>query len=262
MKITTYTIFLFLFFSCQQSQEKAAVIISEPTEIVSIQEDTIPAVAKKVEECKILLPRAYRDWENENMVNELNKDWFDLYQQDGKYYLGKAAYTIERGYDACSGDSTQIIKSKTKALLLIGFTALTIGEVYTVKITKDKIWPTESFKFNFGEDSYSLRAEGDVRSSEEVYTDNGLAVYHQVENYKLYLTHNDIETLFLEQAAFNDTFVELHFIGDLDQDGKPDFIFGANRYYEEERVILYLSSNAKEGKLIEKMAEVVIQFDC
>lgn len=66
----------------------------------------------------------------------------------------------------------------------------------------------------------------------------------------------------MEQESFNDTFVEILFIGDIDRDGKPDFIFGTNRNYEEERVFLYLSSEAIEGKQIKKVSEIAVQFDC
>lgn len=168
-----------------------------------------------------------------------------------------------RGFSECSGDSTKIIKSKNNSILLINNSQLTLGEVKTAIIKKNKIWPKEKLKFYFGSQEYTLRAEGKVISSEKVYTDNGEEVYQNVENYKLYISAlNSPEQLFLEEKSFNDTFVELLFIGDIDKDGKPDFIFGANRDYEEERVILYLSSKAKNGQLIKKVSEVAIQFDC
>lgn len=66
----------------------------------------------------------------------------------------------------------------------------------------------------------------------------------------------------LQEDAFNDTFVELLFVGDIDRDGKLDFIFGANKNYEEERVILFLSSKAENGNLVKKVSEIAIQFDC
>lgn len=212
---------------------------------------------------KILLPKEYRDLDKDNEVNELANNWLDLHQKNGKYYLEKADYTITKGYSECSGDSTKIINSKNKTIILLGNSKLVTGEVKTVPIKKNKIWPKEKLTFNFGNEEYTLRAEGKVLSSEKVHTDNGEELYQNVKDYKLYLSAgNSPETLFLEEESFNDTFVELLFIGDIDRDGKPDFIFGANRDYEEERVILYLSSQAKKGKLIKKAAEAAIQFDC
>lgn len=211
----------------------------------------------------ILLPSEYRDWENKNVAIDLNNDWLDLYQDNGTYYLGKVDYTIKRGYSECSGDSTQIINSKNNTILFINNSNLKLGEIKTAELNKNKIWPHESLTFNFGNDKYTLYAEGKVLSSAKVHTEHGEELYQNVADYKLYLSKNNgKKSLFLQQESFNDTFVELLFIGDIDKDGKPDFIFSANRNYEEERVLLYLSSKAKERKLIKKVSEIAIQFDC
>lgn len=212
---------------------------------------------------KILLPREYRDWENKNPANALSDKWVDLYQKNGKYYLGKPDYTIKRSYSECSGDSTQIISSKNKTLLFINQSPLKFGEVKNLEFDKNKIWPGEKLSFKYNDNEYLIRAEGKVLSSEKVSTDNGLEIYKNVENYKLFIKTNFAsESLFLKENSFNDTFVGLLFAGDIDRDGKLDFIFGANRDYEEERVILYLSSEAKKDDAIKKTAEIAVQFDC
>lgn len=268
MKKTILTFLSFvMIISCKdKAQETPKKSVQHQKEVQSNKKSTDPElnpVEKTTEDFKILLPKEYRDLGKENEVNELTNNWLDVYQKNGKYYVGKANYTIARGFSECSGDSTRIINSKNNTILLIGNSSLTVGEVKTVKIEKNKIWPKEKLKFHFGNKEYTLRAEGKVLSSEKVDTDNGEELYQNVKDYKLYLSaDNAPETLFLEEESFNDTFVELLFIGDIDRDGKPDFIFGANRDYEEERVILYLSSQAKKGKLIKKAAEVAIQFDC
>jgi hypothetical protein len=267
MKTLTYGFAVFLLFSCKNSTKSLETKTNEAIIITTNEKEIIPTEEKTEEALKndfeILLPCEYRDYENKNAVNDLTKDWVDLYLKDGKYYLGKAEYTITRGYSDCSGDSTKIINSKDNTIILIGNPSLEFGEISSLEIKKNKIWPNEKLTFNFRGNEYTLRAEGEVLSSEEVHTDKGLELYQEVENYKLYLsTNNSSETLFLEQESFNNTFVEILFIGDIDKDGKVDFIFGANRDYEEERVLLYLSSKAKKGTQIKKVSEVAIQFDC
>lgn len=266
-KTILFFLSLTLIISCKdKKQEIQKKIIQHHTEAQShnkpadMQENPVGEISGDFE---ILLPREYRDQENENEVDQLTNDWLDLYKKGGKYYLGKDDITIKRGYSECSGDSTKIINSKNNTILLLNNPRFSVGEVMTVKIEKNKIWPKEKLKFHFGNKEYILRAEGKVLSSEKVQTDNGEELYQNVKNYKLYIsTYNAPETLFLEEESFNDTFVELLFIGDIDRDGKPDFIFGANRDYEEERVILYLSSKAKKGKYIKKISEAAVQFDC
>ena len=225
--------------------------------------DELVTNAETQNKFEILIPRDYRDWENDNPVNTLSKDWVDLYKKDGQYFLAKPNYSIERGFAECTGDSTKILNSNRNTLLFINAPNLKLGEIRSVKFGKNKIWPTEKFSFTFNKVKYELRAEGKVLSSENVSTDEGSEIYQNVEDYKLFISsERGSEQLFLKQASFNDTFVNLLFIGDIDRDGKPDFIFGANRDYEEERVILYLSSEADDGKLIKEVSEIAVQFDC
>ena len=51
----------------------------------------------------------------------------------------------------------------------------------------------------------------------------------KVKNYRLYLTvNNNSEALVISEDSFQDTFVELLFVGDINRHGKLDFIFGAS----------------------------------
>jgi len=90
------------------------------------------------QDLKILLPKEYRDLGKDNEVNELANNWLDLHQKNGKYYLEKADYTITKGYSECSGDSTKIINSKNKTIILLGNSKLVTGEVKIVPIKKIK----------------------------------------------------------------------------------------------------------------------------
>ena len=269
MKTTIYLIAFISLFSCKNTEEKTEIkeetnkiLPTETSETkLNVTEENIEEDSKN--DFEILLPTQYRDWENKNEVDNLSNDWFDLHIKDGVYYLDKPNYKVERGYSECSGDSTKIIHSKNKTILLINDLSLKLGEVNSLKIKKNKIWPNEKLTIKFGSIEYTLRAEGKIISSEKVNTDNGEELYQKVENYKLYIsTNNSNETLFLKQESFNDTFVEILFIGDIDRDGKADFIFGTNRHYEEERVFLYLSSKAKNRQIIKKVSEIAVHFDC
>lgn len=268
-----------LLLSCKNAKEEVTVISNQSDSIthsitpsgmdtvqsVAVEEDIDGTVSEGEfkNDFDILLPTRYRDWQNKNEADKLTEQWLQLSSNNGKYFLAKADYQIERGFDECSGDSTKTIQTKNKTLLLFENHDFKLGEIKTVKFSKDKIWPREKMTFRFNGVDYSFRAEGKVLSSENVSTDDGTEIHQNVKDYKLYISANGgAENLFLAQESFNDTFVQLLFIGDIDRDGKPDFIFGANRDYEEERVILFLSSKAEDGKLIRKVSEIAVQFDC
>lgn len=269
MKQLLFSLFVLLIIvSCNNSKEikKDEIVKIQDTSVVEEVTPKEEIVEEEIEfknDFDILLPRSYRNWEGKNEANSITKNWTDLYEKNGKYYLGKADFKLESAYDECIGDSTKIIESKNKTVLFMDSKELKLGEIKSLKITKKKIWPKEKISFIFNDVEYFLRAEGKVLSSEKVHTDNGLEIFQVVENYKLYISTNDIpEKLLLKEDSFNDTFVELLFAGDIDQDGKLDFIFGANRNYEEERVILFLSSKAEKENVVKKVSEIAIQFDC
>lgn len=269
MKQLFFSLFLLsILVSCNNFKEIEKEEIVEVPDTSAVQE-ILPKeeiVEEEIEfknDFDILLPRSYRNWEGKNEANSLTKNWIDLYEKNGKYYLGKADFKLESGYDECIGDSTRIIESKNKTVLFMDSKDLKLGEIKSLKIRKNKIWPNEKITFTFNNIDYFLRAEGKVLSSEKVHTDDGLETFQVVENYKLYISTKDIpEKLLLKEDSFNDTFVELLFAGDIDNDGKLDFIFGANRNYEEERVILFLSSKAEKENVVKIVSEIAIQFDC
>lgn len=275
LNLTTIAPILLLIFttiiSCEKKNESKNI---EETKLNSVMEKLEEkAKNEKVETDEtvedknvfdILIPRSYRDFDKENPINDLTKNWSELYKQNNKYFIGKADYNIEKGFDECSGDSTKTITPKKDAILFLNNPNLKNGEIKSLSIGKKRIWPNEKISFKFNNVKYLIRAEGKVLSTENVYTDGDkLEKYQKVENYKLFISTKDSkEQLFLTEKSFNDTFVELLFVGDIDNDGKLDFIFGANRDYEEERVVLYLSSQAEKGQIIKRVSEIAVQFDC
>lgn len=222
------------------------------------------SIQKPESSTQILLPTTYRlNSEEKTLANNLNSNWFDLTKQGDAYYLSKPNYTIKESEDECSGALTKTIISNNKTLLFINNKQLQLGKINTINFEKNKIWPNEKVTFNYNNTAYTVRAEGTIISTDNVQTETGEERFSEVENYKLYIsTNNTTETLFLEEKSFNDTFVTLLFVGDIDADGKLDLLFEANRHYEEKRLILYLSSEAEKKEIIKKSAEIAISFSC
>jgi hypothetical protein len=230
----------------------------------SIQDNEISSGEESDNDFDILLPRSYRTYDNKNPVSSLNEDWIALYEENGEYYLGKADFKIEKGFDECSGDSLKSILPKNKTIVFMDYPKLNVGKLKSLKIDKHKIWPKEKVTYTFNGLNYIFRAEGKVLSEFKVTSDDdGEEIFKNVEHYKLYLTiGNNAEELLLTEDSFHDTFVELLFAGDIDGDGKLDLVFSASRDYEEERMILFLSSKAENDKTIKKVSEIAVQFDC
>lgn len=259
---------LSILFSCKDHHDVKTQKASKPVKNQVVKDSVVNDEVVVEEDFKndfdILLQHGYRDDEGSNPANSLNKNWVDLFEENGEYYLGKADFKIEKGFDECVGDSLRSIISKNKSLLFMDYSQLKLGKIKTLKLAKNKIWPDEKVTLKFNNTDYFFRAEGKVLSTEKrSLDDNKEEVYKKVENYKLYLkANNGPEKLLLQVDTFNDTFVELLFAGDIDNDGKLDFIFGANRDYEETRVMLFLSSKAENEEPVKKVSQIAIQFDC
>ncbi|WP_428229797.1 hypothetical protein [Flavobacterium sp.] len=267
-KIILGFVLVSVLFSCNGSKEKRTEKNSGVTNTApvkdSLHDNEIGSSKAFENDLDILLPRSYRTYDGKNPAASLNEKWIDLYEKSGEYYLGKADFEIEKGFDECSGDSLNLIIPKNKTILFIDYPQLKLGKIKSLKIDENKIWPKEKITFTFNNVSYTLRGEGKVISSEKRQADDGKEeVFNNVQHYKLYLSAgDDAEKLLLAEDSFQDTFVELRFAGDIDGDGKLDLIFSANRNYEEERVILFLSSKAENDGVIKKVAEIAVQFDC
>lgn len=266
-KIVFGIVLVSVLFSCNNSKEKKAdknvKVANKAVVKDSVQENEIVKDEKSKDDFSILLPRSYRTYEV-NPASSLTNKWIDLYEDNGEYYLAKADFKIEKGFDECSGDSLQSIIPKNKTIVFMDYPGLKLGKIQSLKINKHKVWPKEKVTYTFNGINYVLRAEGKVLSEDKTDSENdGDKVFKNVAHYKLFLTAgNGAEKLLLSEESFNDTFVELLFAGDIDGDGKLDLVFSASRDYEEERVILFLSSKAKNDDVMKKVAEIAVQFDC
>lgn len=259
-----------ILFSCNGYKEKNIKKIVNVTNKTPVKDSINKGEIVSEEEFKndfdILLPRSYRTYEGGNDAASLTENWIELYEENGKYYLGKANFKIEKDFDDCSGDSLMIIAPKNKVLVFMDYPELKVGKIESLKIKKSIIWPGEKLSLKFNNLQYDLRGEGKIISKSKRFTEdeNEEDYYMVVEQYKLYLTigNTSRELLIAADACDGDANVQLLFAGDIDGDGKLDFVFGADRNYEEERVILFLSSKAENDAGIKKVSEIAVQFDC
>ncbi|MNT99017.1 hypothetical protein D3C72_2417490 [compost metagenome] len=66
----------------------------------------------------------------------------------------------------------------------------------------------------------------------------------------------------IQEEQFNDTFIKTLFVGDIDRDGKLDFIISKPTNYEENSIMLILSSQIKENNIQKNSFQQSVQFDC
>ncbi|PUV24343.1 hypothetical protein [Sphingobacterium athyrii] len=208
---------------------------------------------------QIFLVRSYRIWEKEDPTAVLNKDWFDLFEREGKYYLEKVDYEIKDGYDECAQVPSKSVESKRNSLLFLNIKGLKPGALENMQIKHSEIWPKESVEYNFRKQHIILKGLGDIKSTEVQTDEKGHEkIFHEVAHYKLNVVFGGTHEMTLFQKdQYEHVFMSTQFVGDIDRDGQLDFIFSNPGNYEEEALLLFLSNGGKP--LIFEANE---QFDC
>lgn len=198
-----------------------------------------------------------------------------------KFYLKPILLDTVYWYDDCNGFDMLTIKSRSKQkehndntsrneIEYIYLTGLdrAIGEIPSLFHTQTTVQPGKRYNFDFNGTKYTLRAEGD-HSSESIMTNQPTKnqmgrmdnYFDGCNNYKLYL-ESDGKVQLLNSDSYSSTCLEIFFIGDLDGDGKPDFLFETNSWYEGSEVTLFLSSKAQNGELVKNMKPSGNYYSC
>lgn len=276
MKTFFIALFSLLSLSCSEmrksgtQESKDHIIVDEETENLLQLDDrmavetSVDAVDAWSEEVEILLPFPYRIYDCDP-TESIDSTWMELYVENDTFFIDNADFSIIEGMDDCSGYPTKTIQTERNTLVFFNIPTLKAGRVNNIEVEQKRVWPNEQIQIVFDNTSYQLRAEGEVLSSETVVFSNeiGPEKWQEVADYRLFFSSgNGEELLLFDILAFHYTFVELLFVGDIDGDGKLDFIFSNPLHYEEKRVTLFLSTYTDQDIGLRKVAEIAVGFDC
>jgi len=252
--VLPFIITLFILNSCQSNQNTENQ--TADTEISSHIDSNKSELELKKEytlvENQILFPATYRSVEIPDLETVFkNGLWFELYKDNRGYQVDQASYSIKDiEEDPCSGFPSQQIIPNRNTLLYFNIPTIPNGAVDSIPFQNTIISPGKPLTFSYQQDHYRLEATGITFFEDENRNKENT-------NYTLKLFINDDKEgkILINQNEYNDTATELIFMGDLDKDGKVDFIFSSPRDYEEDRVLIILS-----GSMM--IYEGSRQFDC
>lgn len=212
---------------------------------------------------KIFQDMGYNDSEDSRKWFHIMDTIVGLFKIDNNYILKKCWIEKVNVYEnECTGNNQIEPTLNTKENCIYLFRGLKHYNKNTVIDTIQanlKIWVGKKKNFIFNDVTYELRAEGKVLDKGN---ENSDMYYENIEDYKLYLTCDKKTQCIVEMKKFSDTMTELSWIGDLDGDGKPDFIISSPDWYEDYRILLLLSSYAEGDDLVKLVSITVDSFAC
>ena len=246
----------------QNKTETALESIKEDSEIIEENTDWKDRDETKF---KIKLLETGDGFHGDDIDAKSGENWLGLFEDKGVFYLQYTKLKIRRVHDPIvdgfdeeeatqkTGKSVEVDKKAKPVFLLKNAAMLKEGEV------KSLYHYDENAESSIGED-VSIR-KGFVKEFKI-----GNVVYKVIAKKGKNKGGEDILALVIESEGISQTIHSIKFLeesdylgslemaGDLDSDGKLDFYFDLYFHDNVEYRNLFLSSKAKKGKLVEKVA--------
>lgn len=177
-------------------------------------------------------------------------DWFAVVETLTGMALTATRIEVSQVPDACADTATRIAAADVgdSLFLVRGSGSFRAGPIDSVFVERRFIYPAEEFSFRlesdrwFGFQAYGSAAPavGEVRVSD-----------YEIRMYQ----GSRVQTLATFPRIDWDGPPQLVWAGDLDRDGNLDALLDLRASYAANLYTLFLSSHAKNGQLVEKVAE-------
>lgn len=218
---------------------------------------------------KIKLLETGERFHGEAVEAKNGEKWFGLFMENDEYYFRPTKLKIRRVFDEIldypkknkkTGKSVFVEGKNQPIFLLKDANKIPVGKIQTIfqglswyeAQNEEAELPIEDIltslkrnfekKFELNGKEYELKIT-DARSKEN---DRLWALILESQGVR--------QVLHTIKANENNDLGQLYWIGDLDQDGKPDFYFYLFEHYNVAYRVIFLSSKAEKGKLVKKVA--------
>ena len=277
-----FTLLLFFLFILSSCNNKPKVVEEEvvyldsassvPTDTIPKQENDENTIGNEELEdiylenlsyrnIRIFEPRAYEYTDNIKELFKVMKPLKGLVKKGNAYVMKNCKITKTNIFDSECNDVPFIeptLDIRENILFLFENLSAKEKDNMTTAFADFKFWANRKKEFTFNGIPYSLESEGTVLSSSE----SDEEYFENIRNYKLYFKSGNKSQCIIQMKYFVDTITEIRYIGDIDDDGKPDLIISSPDHYESNRILLFLSSMAEGDDLIKLVSITADSFGC
>lgn len=263
IKIPYFILVLTILFSCSNDKKEVVKVDSVSSKV--FVEKVIEKEVSKINSfpeptTKIRIHQVGMYHEDEVWDGLDKKEWMGLFKNSKGYYLKKVKVKVSPFLDEIVDDDEQHKTGKEittgisdNNILLINGISLKEGTVDTASVILESLLPNESKDFVFNGIKYHFFATG-IKEPEKDHKE-----FFQLKNYKLFVEATVdgrvIAQLISQFEASDDAQNTFLFIGDIDKDGKLDFLIDTTSHYNGRSPTLFLSSEASENQLVKEVAD-------
>ncbi|MCB0699151.1 MAG: hypothetical protein H6551_10140 [Chitinophagales bacterium] len=206
----------------------------------------------------LLLTRGYHGDEILDVMK--NASWMELYRKEGKAYLQNSKVKFETFFDGIvDEDSSEmtgvdVSSEHEDAIFIANLNGLKQADVSLIELDTNVVLPGSNIMFEFNGAHYRFYASAYYHIKEDRKDPDYIA------NYKLYLERDSAGVKTTQLVMARPFYAGLYligsffFVGDIDRDGKPDFVLETSNNYNGSNPTLFLSSYAKPGELVKAVA--------
>ncbi|MBX3176678.1 MAG: hypothetical protein KF886_04915 [Candidatus Hydrogenedentes bacterium] len=205
-------------------------------------------------------------WHGNEVTVDAGADWWGIFPEGDGFTLQAAPVTITVEHDAivdaegeATGKRVSVPQEAEPVLLVRGIAGLKEGRLAPLYHQPHYayLFPSQTLWLRIKDGEHKLaRTVAALGTTEE----NGITPEPFVHNYtlKLYAGSHPVtssQVLYTAERVYEEARPSIVWAGDIDRDGQVDLLLNTTYHYNVTRLVLYLSSAAKEGELVGKVAE-------